>query len=75
MSAKSILGFPEIDNFSTIGGDANFSKVWGMAGLRVGMAFAQQEILELMNKVKPPYNISILNQKEVYQFSSKYRKI
>jgi histidinol-phosphate aminotransferase len=31
------------------------------------MAFAQQEILELMNKVKPPYNISILNQKEVYQ--------
>ena len=37
-----------------------------MAGLRVGMAFAQQEILDLMNKVKPPYNISILNQKEVF---------
>ena len=49
-----------------------------MAGLRVGMAFAQQEILELMNKVKPPYNISILNQKEVYQSlqnQEKFRKI
>jgi histidinol-phosphate aminotransferase len=41
------------------------------------MAFAQQEILELMNKVKPPYNISILNQKEVYQSlqnQEKFRK-
>ena len=43
-----------------------FSKAWGMAGLRVGMAFAQPEILDLMNKVKPPYNISVLNQKEVF---------
>lgn len=55
----------EIDNFPKLVVMQTFSKAWGMAGLRVGMAFAQPEILDLMNKVKPPYNISILNQKEV----------
>lgn len=34
------------------------SKAWGLAGLRIGMAFASEEIVEIMNKVKPPYNIS-----------------
>lgn len=56
----------EIENYPQLVVMQTFSKAWGLAGLRVGMAFAQQEILELMNKVKPPYNISILNQKEVY---------
>lgn len=35
-----------------------FSKAWGLAGLRVGMAFASKEIVAFLNKVKPPYNIS-----------------
>ena len=35
-----------------------FSKAWGLAGLRLGLAFASPEIIGLMNKVKPPYNIS-----------------
>ena len=35
-----------------------FSKAWGLAGLRLGMAFASQAIIEVLNKVKPPYNIS-----------------
>ena len=34
------------------------SKAWGLAGLRVGMAFASAEIVGYLNKVKPPYNIS-----------------
>ena len=42
-----------------------FSKYWGMAGLRVGMAFSNPEIISLLNKVKPPYNISSLNQEAV----------
>lgn len=33
------------------------SKAWGLAGLRVGMAFASTEIMEVFNKIKPPYNI------------------
>jgi histidinol-phosphate aminotransferase len=34
------------------------SKAWGLAGLRVGMAFASAEIIGYLNNVKPPYNIS-----------------
>jgi histidinol-phosphate aminotransferase len=35
-----------------------FSKAYGMAGLRIGMAFAHEEIISIMNKVKPPYNLN-----------------
>ncbi len=35
-----------------------FSKAWGLAGLRLGMAFASAAIIEVLNKVKPPYNIN-----------------
>lgn len=38
------------------------SKAWGLAAARVGMAFASAEIIGLLNKVKPPYNISGPNQ-------------
>lgn len=44
-----------------------FSKAWGMAALRVGMAFADQDIIAYLNKVKPPYNISSLNQEKVLE--------
>ena len=40
------------------------SKAWGLAGTRVGFAFAQSEIIALLNKIKPPYNISTLNQQQ-----------
>src|SRR5476649_1794307 len=39
------------------------SKAWGLAGLRVGMAFASEEIIEVMNKVKPPYNVNEASQR------------
>jgi histidinol-phosphate aminotransferase len=35
-----------------------FSKAWGLAALRLGMAFASTDIIEILNKVKPPYNIN-----------------
>lgn len=40
-----------------------FSKAWGLAAARVGVAYANKEIIKLFNKVKPPYNVSKLNQK------------
>lgn len=39
-----------------------FSKAWGLAGIRLGMAFASTEIIHYFNKVKPPYNINQLTQ-------------
>lgn len=35
-----------------------FSKAWGLAALRLGMLFASQEIIAVLNKIKPPYNIN-----------------
>lgn len=35
-----------------------FSKAWGLAGLRLGMAFASPEIVRILNRIKPPYNIA-----------------
>jgi histidinol-phosphate aminotransferase len=40
-----------------------FSKALGMAAARVGMAFMDPDILSYFNKIKPPYNISTINQK------------
>ncbi|MCP3932196.1 MAG: histidinol-phosphate transaminase [Bacteroidetes bacterium] len=39
-----------------------FSKAWGLAGIRLGMAFASKPIIDFLNKVKPPYNINQLTQ-------------
>ncbi|MFH1001558.1 MAG: histidinol-phosphate transaminase [Bacteroidota bacterium] len=40
------------------------SKAWGKAAIRVGIAYASKEIISYYNKVKPPYNVSQLNQYE-----------
>jgi histidinol-phosphate aminotransferase len=39
------------------------SKAWGMAGIRLGMAFAHPGLIGLLNKIKYPYNVNILTQK------------
>jgi histidinol-phosphate aminotransferase len=41
-----------------------FSKAWGSAAIRLGMAFASVEIIDVLNKIKYPYNINILTQKQ-----------
>lgn len=43
------------------------SKAWGLAALRVGMAYASEEIIEVMNKVKPPYNVNEASQQLALQ--------
>jgi len=39
-----------------------FSKAWGMAAIRLGMAFASEPIIALFNKIKPPYNVNGVTQ-------------
>jgi histidinol-phosphate aminotransferase len=43
------------------------SKAWGLAGLRLGMAFASDIIINVMNRIKPPYNISQATQELVLE--------
>jgi len=50
-----------------------FSKAWGLAGLRLGMAFAATDIIQTLNKVKPPYNINEATQQLVLKALKKHK--
>jgi len=52
----------QLDSFKNLIILQTFSKAWGMAGLRLGMAFSNPEIINYLNKIKPPYNISEVTQ-------------
>lgn len=52
-----------IQTFPNLVVTQTFSKAWGMAGIRLGMAFGSKEVIDLMNKVKPPYNVNELTQR------------
>lgn len=52
----------KIDKYPNLLVMQTFSKAWGLAGARVGVAYANKNIIALMNKTKPPYNVSTLNQ-------------
>jgi histidinol-phosphate aminotransferase len=41
-----------------------FSKAWGLAAIRLGMAFASKDIISIYNKVKYPYNVNLLTQQQ-----------
>jgi histidinol-phosphate aminotransferase len=43
------------------------SKAWGCAAIRLGMAFASKEIIDLFNKVKYPYNVNSLTQQQALE--------
>jgi histidinol-phosphate aminotransferase len=44
-----------------------FSKAWGCAAIRLGMAFASKDIIDIFNKVKYPYNVNSLTQKQALE--------
>ena len=52
----------ELDTYPNLIVLQTFSKAWGLASLRCGMAFASEEIIDYINKVKYPYNINYLTQ-------------
>jgi len=52
-----------------------FSKAWGMAGIRLGMAFASVEIIPVLNKIKYPYNLNILTQQKALELIDRSEKI
>lgn len=57
----------ELDRFPNLLVMQTFSKAWGLASLRLGMAFASEELIRILNKIKPPYNISGLTQDTVLE--------
>jgi histidinol-phosphate aminotransferase len=64
---ESCKGFlSELDNYPNLVVLQTFSKAWGMAGLRLGMCFASEEIIAVLNKIKSPYNLSAPTQQLLF---------
>ena len=71
---EAYIDFSEFDSFT---GKLNqypnliilqtFSKAWGLAGMRLGMAYASDDIVKVFNKIKYPYNINILTQNKALE--------
>ena len=62
---KSLLS--QLDEFDNLVILQTFSKAWGLASLRLGMAFASPEIIKILNMIKPPYNISGATQELAFE--------
>jgi histidinol-phosphate aminotransferase len=52
-----------------------FSKAWGSAGIRLGMAYASPEIINIVTKIKYPYNVNALTQQQGMKILRKYDTI
>jgi histidinol-phosphate aminotransferase len=57
----------ELNNYPNLVVLQTFSKAWGMAGMRLGMAFASQEIIHVLNQIKYPYNVNVLTQQKALE--------
>lgn len=74
--SSSLADYPNLVVMQT------FSKAWGLAALRLGISFASEEIIHVMNKIKPPYNIgqasqelALLAMEEVDQVNNMIREL
>lgn len=65
----------EVRNYSNIIVTQTLSKAVGLAGIRLGILYASQEIVDVLNKIKPPYNINQLTQLKAIEILSDYDKV
>ena len=56
--AKQKTFIQELTEYTNLVVLQTFSKAWGLAALRLGMAFSSVPVIDILNKVKPPYNIN-----------------
>ncbi|MGM0376757.1 MAG: histidinol-phosphate transaminase [Bacteroidota bacterium] len=61
---------PELEKHPNLVILQTFSKAWGMAGIRLGMAFASSSIINVFSKIKYPYNVNTLTQKKALELLS-----
>lgn len=54
---------PKLDQFPNLVVLQTLSKAWGMAAIRVGIAMGNPFVLSMLDKIKPPYNLSLPNQR------------
>jgi len=67
--SEKLTQFPNLVILQTL------SKAWGSAAIRLGMAYASVEIIHVLNKIKYPYNINILTQKQALNALQQVEKV
>jgi len=71
-TASAISLLEELPNIVVL---QTMSKAYGVAGLRLGMAFANEQIITVLNKIKPPYNVNTLSQIEGLKILQNRKKV
>ena len=72
-SQKSLIN--HIDKYENLIITQTMSKAYGMAGIRLGMGFSNQKIINYLNKIKPPYNINVLTERKALEELNKIDEI
>ena len=72
-SAPSFL--QQLDKYPNLVVFQTFSKAWGCAAIRLGMAFASAEIISIFNKIKYPYNVNQLTQQQALSMLQRYDEL
>ncbi len=62
---KSLLG--KLENYPNLVILQTFSKAWGVAAIRLGMAYASKEIISVLSSIKYPYNVNLLTQEKALE--------
>lgn len=65
----------QLDEFPNLIVLQTFSKAWGSAAIRLGMAFASEEIITLFNKIKYPYNVNFLTQEKALEILKNEKEV
>ena len=65
----------QLDKYPNLVVFQTFSKAWGCAAIRLGMAFASAEIISIFNKIKYPYNVNQLTQQQALSMLQRYDEI
>ena len=72
-SKQSLISLIEDNNNLII--TQTMSKAYGLAGIRLGMGFSNEKIINYLNKIKPPYNINILTERKALEELNKIDEI
>lgn len=57
----------ELDEYPNLVITQTLSKAYGLAGIRLGICYASTEVISVLNKIKPPYNVNELSQKRALE--------
>lgn len=67
-----ISSIEKLNKYNQLIVSQTLSKYYGMAGIRLGMCFASEEIIAILNRIKPPYNVNSLTQNKALELLKNY---